>query len=161
MPSRSFAAVVIFDDPECADAAAAFAALNLQLPSAPPADQVTTEVFLVPASSAKLNSSLAASSSGTNNNAASPSAHGEALVDALRGLVNYRPSELVVVGLLKDANASAASQRIREICADSRPPIAECHIATHLGNYNDMSLVVRNLVRRFHDAASRQLSPTK
>lgn len=152
----SFAAVVVYDDPECAAAAEAFADLSKRLPSAP--ENVTTEVFLVPAANNNSNNSNTGSSSSSAANSSSttgPPSHGDALLDALRGLVNYRPTELVVIGLLKDSNASVACQRIREICNETRPPITECHLATHLANFGDVGLVVRNLVRRFHEAASK------
>ena len=57
-----------------------------------------------------------------------------------------RPSELVVIGLLKDAQAAAASQRIRDICNETKPPITECHIATHLAFFGDVGLAFGGLV---------------
>ena len=132
----TFAAVVVFDDPECGGAAEAFAVLSKSLPSMP-SNGAGAEVVMVPAGTAK--------------------SHGDALLDALRGLVNFRASELVVFAFLKDAQASAACSRIREICADAK--IAECHVATHLASFGDVGLVVRNLVRRFHEVMSRTAAP--
>ncbi len=152
-PQQRFAAIVLYDDPECAGAAEAFSTLANKLPSAPNPEAVAIEVFLVPANANNLaatSNSLAGSTSGNNNNV-----HADVLLDALRGLVNYRPSELCVIGLLKDSNASVPTQKIREVCNDTRPAITECHIATHLANFGDVGLVVRNLVRKFHEAASR------
>ena len=132
----SYAAIVVYDDPECAGAAEAFSVLAKRMPNAPAASQ-SAEVVLVPAGGAYSKT------------------HGDALLDALRGLVHLRPQDIVVIALLKDANASVACQRVREICAETKPPIAECHIATHLANFGDVGLVVRNLVRRFHEAISK------
>ena len=160
---KSFAAIVIYDDPDCSGAAGAFSDLARRLPSLPPPEQINTEVFLVPASATRATSSSTALESNTTsnniNNNNNNNFYGDALLESLRGLVNYRPNEIVVIGLLKDASsASSACQKIREICNETRPAITECHLATHLANYSDVGLVVRNLVRRFHDAASRAVN---
>jgi hypothetical protein len=130
--SSQFAAIVIFDDPECSGAARYFADRSEQMLSAQGAARPSTEIVLAGANAA--------------------TSHGDALVEALRQLVNFRTSDITVVALLKDAQAAAACQRIRELCAETRPPITECHIATHLASFRDMRLVIDNLVRRFHAA---------
>ncbi len=130
--SQQFAAIVVYDDPECAGAARYFADRSEQQLAAlqRPGGKPHTEIVLAAANAA--------------------TSHGDALVEALRTLVNFRTSDITVVALLKDAQAATACQRIREVCGETRPPIAECHIATHLANFKDVRLVVDNLVRRFH-----------
>lgn len=54
--------------------------------------------------------------------------------------------EVIVVSFLRD-HAPQQYLSIKEMCAKYQENVREVHVLTHLANYEDVSLVLRNLIR--------------
>lgn len=75
------------------------------------------------------------------------SSHRDAVYSCLQGLTGVQHRDLFVMALLKN-RGSEDYRRIRDLCASTKPRIDNVVLATQLGNYHDVGLVVRNLVRQ-------------
>ena len=121
--SRFVTILLSFDDPECGGAADALVShIERDIPP-----QLATL-------SVKPISVLASAS------------HRDALYHTLQDLFNVRPRDLFVISLLKDSDPDEF-RKIKELCATAKSSPLEHRVVTHLGNYTDVGLVIRNLVR--------------
>lgn len=72
--------------------------------------------------------------------------HREFLFRTFQDLYNVPHENLYVISLLRTANHEEY-MKVNELCTKSTPPIA-CQVVSHVGGFNDVGLLVRNLVRR-------------
>lgn len=122
--SQAFTVLITYDEPSCAGAAEALRP-QLQQREA----DLRTEVRCV---------SQAVSDGGT---------HREAVYAGLQQLFHVKHERLFVVCLMRD-DAAQDYRRVREVCAATKPAINNVLALTSLESYSDVSLVLRNVVRR-------------
>ena len=80
--------------------------------------------------------------------------HRDALYRTLQDLFNVKAQDVLVVTLLK-GNQPDEYRRVKELCCGVKTKPLEHRIITHLGNYSDVGLVIRNLVRTVADILVR------
>lgn len=72
--------------------------------------------------------------------------HRDLLHRALQEINGAKQQDCFVISLLKGGN-SVEYHNIKELCNHTRPRLAH-QVVTHLSGFNDVGLVLRNLVRR-------------
>ena len=117
--SDQLAIVISFDDPECGGAAEA---LTQQLQAA--LDGVTVKHVPV----------------------AAGGSHRDGVYAALQSLYAVRHDGIFVIACVKDSSPQDFC-KVREMCAGAKPRIDNVHVLTHLSNYSDVGLTLRNMVR--------------
>lgn len=80
------------------------------------------------------------------------SSHRDLLFRAFQDLFNVRSEDVFVVSLIKNHNPEEY-RKIKELC--SSPRSSNHQIITHVSNYDDVGLLIRNLVRRVIDLLLR------
>ncbi|KAG8340496.1 hypothetical protein ERJ75_000320400 [Trypanosoma vivax] len=81
--------------------------------------------------------------------------HRDALYRTLQDLIQVKPQDIYVIGFLKDNNPEEY-RKVRELCNGVKPRRIKHQVLTHLANYNDVGLIIRNLVRLVLDEMSRE-----
>ncbi|CBH17109.1 uncharacterized protein TEOVI_000451200 [Trypanosoma equiperdum] len=132
---RSLVVLLTYDEPECGGAADALV-VHLQRDCAALADRCQL--------SARPISILQNSS------------HRDALYRTLQDLIQVKPQDIYAISFLKDNNPDEY-RKIRELCNGVKPRRIKHQILTHLANYNDVGLIIRNLVRLVLDEMSRDV----
>ena len=72
--------------------------------------------------------------------------HRDALYKVLQDLFSVPRESVYVLSMLK-GNAAEEYRKVKDLVQNMTPPL-EHHVVTHLSNYQDVGLVIRNLVRR-------------
>lgn len=87
--------------------------------------------------------------------------HRDTLYGVLQDLFQVKPQDIYVITFLK-SNQPEEYRKIRDLCSSVKPHALQCQVLTHLANYNDVGLILRNLVRLVLDEMSRGIpaSPT-
>ncbi|EPY31473.1 hypothetical protein STCU_03438 [Strigomonas culicis] len=74
------------------------------------------------------------------------SSHRDALYGTLQELFQVKPENIYVISFLK-GNQPEEYRKVTELCRGVKPHALQCQVLTHLANYNDVGLIIRNLVR--------------
>ncbi|KAL7707001.1 hypothetical protein N2W54_001300 [Lotmaria passim] len=81
--------------------------------------------------------------------------HRDALYGSLQDLFQIKPQDIYVISFLK-GNQPEEYRKVNELCSSVRPNPVQCQVLTHLANYNDVGLIIRNLVRLVLDEMTRE-----
>ncbi|KAK7195286.1 hypothetical protein NESM_000454400 [Novymonas esmeraldas] len=81
-------------------------------------------------------------------------AHRDALYGSLQDLFQVKPQDIYVISFLKDCQPEEY-RKVNELCSSVRPTPVQCQVLTHLANYNDVGLIIRNLVRLVMDEMTK------
>lgn len=81
--------------------------------------------------------------------------HRDALYGSLQDLFQVKPQDIYVLAFLKGDEAEEY-RKIRELCSSVKPVAIQCQILTHLANYSDVGLIIRNLVRLVLNEMSKE-----
>lgn len=81
--------------------------------------------------------------------------HRDTLYCVLQDLFQVKPQDIYVITFLK-GNQPEEYRKIRELCSSVKPHALQCQVLTHLANYSDVGLIIRNLVRLVLDEMSRE-----
>ncbi|PBJ73584.1 hypothetical protein TcG_06173 [Trypanosoma cruzi] len=122
---RGLIVLLTYDDPECGGAADALAE-HLQRDCAVMMDrcQLTVKPIAI------------------LHNAS----HRDALYRTLQDLFQVKPQDIYVITFLKENNFEEY-RKVRELCNGVKPCCIKHQLLTHVANYSDVGLIIRNLVR--------------
>ncbi|KAG5501493.1 hypothetical protein JKF63_03322 [Porcisia hertigi] len=81
--------------------------------------------------------------------------HRDALYGSLQDLFRMKPHNIYVITFLKGCQAEEY-RKVNELCSSVRPNAVRCQVLTHLANYTDVGLIIRNLVRLVLDEMTRE-----
>nr|CAJ2475804.1 unnamed protein product [Leishmania braziliensis] len=81
--------------------------------------------------------------------------HRDALYGSLQDLFQMKPQDIYAITFLKGCQ-SEEYRKINELCNSVRPNPVQCQVLTHLANYNDVGLIIRNLVRLVLDEMTKE-----
>lgn len=73
--------------------------------------------------------------------------HRDTLCGAVQNLCDVSPHDMYVISLLK-GDQSQEYRSIRDLCSSVKSTPLSCQVITHVANYNDVGLIIRNLVRQ-------------
>lgn len=133
--SRVLLVIVTYDDPECGGAADAIVEhLNRDAAALQSQCQLSVKPLQV------LNG-----------------AHRDTLYGALQDLFQVKPQDIFVITFLK-GDQPEEYRKVRELCNGVKPNPLHCQVLTHLMNYGDVGLIIRNLVRLVLDEMMRYSS---
>lgn len=80
--------------------------------------------------------------------------HRDTLYGTLQDLFQVQPEDIYVISFLK-GDQPDEYKKIRELCNGVKPHALKSQVLTHLANYNDVGLIIRNLVRLLLDEMSK------
>ncbi|ORC91735.1 uncharacterized protein TM35_000053310 [Trypanosoma theileri] len=132
---RVLVVLLTYDDPECGGAADALVE-HLQRDSAALLDRCQLSVKPI----------------AILHNAS----HRDALYRTLQDLFQVKPQDIYVISFLKDNNPEEY-RKIRELCNGVKPSRLKHQVLTHLANYSDVGLIIRNLVRLVLDEMVKEI----
>lgn len=81
--------------------------------------------------------------------------HRDALYGSLQDLFQIKPQDIYVITFLK-GNQPEEYRKVNELCGSVRPNAVKCQVLTHLANYTDVGLTIRNLVRLVLDEMMKE-----
>ncbi|AYU80027.1 hypothetical protein conserved [Leishmania donovani] len=81
--------------------------------------------------------------------------HRDALYGSLQDLFQMKPQDIYVIAFLKGSQPEEY-RKVNELCNSVRPNPVKCQVLTHLANYNDVGLIIRNLVRLVLDEMTKE-----
>ncbi|KAG5475635.1 hypothetical protein LSCM4_04217 [Leishmania orientalis] len=81
--------------------------------------------------------------------------HRDALYGSLQDLFQMKPQDIFVITFLKGSQPEEY-RKVTELCNSVRPTAVQCQVLTHLANYNDVGLIIRNLVRLVLDEMTKE-----
>lgn len=147
-PSVGLTVLLTYDEPECGGAADALvqmleAEVNSRADSGECVARISVESFPITEGEERhdqiVATSLEALTTRPGKEATSTSAERSSPPCSL-------PPQVMVVCFLRD-HAPEAYLSVKEVCARYKENVWEAHVLTHLANYDDVSLVLRNLIR--------------
>lgn len=133
--SRVLLVLLTYDDPECGGAADAFV------------EHVQRDAAML---ESRCQLSVKPLQVVTNGS------HRDALYGALQDVFQVKPSDIYVISFLKSAQFEEY-RKVRELCIGVKPVPLKCQVLTHLSNYTDVGLIIRNLVRLVIEEMSRNV----
>ncbi|KAG5475376.1 hypothetical protein LSCM1_03489 [Leishmania martiniquensis] len=83
--------------------------------------------------------------------------HRDALYGSLQDLFQMKPQDIFVITFLKGSQPEEY-RKVTELCSSVRPTAVQCQVLTHLANYSDVGLIIRNLVRLVLDEMAKDAS---
>jgi hypothetical protein len=140
MAGRVITVILTYDDPECGNAAEALRQQLLREAAENPAlNGATFAVNPLPIAGGE----------------GAAATHRDAVQHQLQQRFSLDHAAVAVVALMKGGNAEDF-RRTRDVCQQARPPVGAHFVLTHLGNYSDVGLMLRNVVRRVAGLAEPQ-----